>query len=281
MSFLSSWFLWIEAVVAASALAAACAFVGVYMIVRRVVFLPAAISQVAGLGVAIAFLLGTLVPSMEGLFNPALFAMGFAVLGALGLGWLPEPKNLSREAVIGVAYILASALVLLVGNYVPKEAHDIKDILFGNAVAVERGQMWTALGLSAVVLVLHLAMRRQFLMVSFDRETARAHGVPVAMVDGLLFFSLGLSAAQATRTIGAMPVFAFSVLPAAAALRLTERINLVFLLAVIFGVVSAFLGYWLSFVLSLPTGSCMAAVTGLVWLVSAVAVWLLKVVEGS
>ena len=272
MSFWESSFMWLEAVIASVAVAAACAFVGVYMVMRRVVFLPAAISQVAGFGVALAFLVTALFPALEGfwLLRPVVTATLVSLAAALVLGWAPEPRRLSRESLIGIAFILASALVILVGSYVPQESHDIKDILFGNAVMVERSQMWTALVVSALVLAVHLALARPFLMVSFDRETARAHGLPVGVLDGILFLTLGLVAAEATRTIGALPTFAFTVLPAAAALSLSERMVAVFVLAPVLGAASAFFGYYASFLLSLPTGSCMAALAGVIFVVAAV-----------
>ena len=187
------------------------------------------------------------------------------------MGWAPEPRRLSRESLIGIAFILASALVILVGSYVPQDSHDIKDILFGNAVMVARSQMWVALVVSAIVLAVHLALARPFLMVSFDRETARSHGVPVGLLDGVLFLTLGLVASEATRTIGALPAFAFTVLPAAAALSLSSRIIVVFVLAPVLGAASAFFGYYASFALSLPTGSCLATLAGTIFVAAALA----------
>jgi zinc transport system permease protein len=271
MSFWESSFMWLEAVVASVAVAAACAFVGVYMVLRRVVFLPAAISQVAGLGVALAFLVTALFPSLAGvwLLEPVVMATAISLAAALVLGWAREPRRLSRESLIGIAFILASALVILVGSYVPQDSHDIKDILFGNAVMVERSQMWVALVVSGFVLAVHFALAGPFLMVSFDHDTARSHGLPVAVLDGVLFLTLGLVASAATRTIGALPAFAFTVLPAAAALSLTRRMVTVFVLAPVLGAASAFFGYYASFQLALPTGSCMAALAGLIFVVSA------------
>ena len=272
MSFWESSFLWLEAVIASMAVAAACGMVGVYTVLRRVVFLPAALSQVSGLGVVLAFLLPVLFPALAGcaLFEPALFALGVTLLAALLLGWMPEPRRLSREALIGIAFIAASALVILVGDRVPQESHDIENILFGNAVAVERGQMFRALGTAGAVIVVHVWLLRPFMLVSFDRETALAHGVRVRAIDAVLFLSLGLAIAVATRTIGAMPVFAFCLLPAVAALRAFEEVRAVLASAALVGAASAFLGYWASFAWELPTGACTVVVAALFLLPAAV-----------
>ncbi len=266
MSFFETSFLWLEAVVASVAVAAALAVVGVYTIQRRVVFLPAALSQISGLGVVLAFGIAVLVPSLEEskLYGPEIVSTVFTLGGALLLGWLPSSRRTSRDVIIGVAFITASAGVIIIGDRIPGEAHDIKNILFGNAVAVTRPQMWVSLVVSGVVLAIHRALRGPFLFVSFDPDTAKAHGLPVRLIDGALFLTMAIAISTATKTIGAMPVFAFAVLPAAAALRFFSSTPLVFFGAAAIGASSAFFGYYASFVWSFPTGASMVAVTA-VW----------------
>jgi ABC-type Mn2+/Zn2+ transport system permease subunit len=185
------------------------------------------------------------------------------LLASLLLGWLPEPRRLGRDAVIGVAYILASALIIVIGDRIPQGTHDIKDVLYGNAVAVEPGQMVAAVIVSLGVGIVHAVMLRPFLLASYDPDAARAHRVPVRAIDAGLFLTIGLTIAVATKTIGALPSFAFAVLPAAAALRVTHDMRWVLVLAATLAAASAFVGYWVSFVLSLPTGPCMAVITAI------------------
>lgn len=265
MSFFESSFLWFEAVVASVAVATVCAVVGVYTILRRVVFLPAALSQISGLGVVLAFLFAMWLPWIgdKWFLTPEIMGAAITLGAALLLGWMKDPRHLSRETIIGVAYITASALVIMIGDRIPAESHDVNDILFGNAVAVEARQMYIALGVSLAVIVVHGFMLKPFLLVSYDSETASAHGVPVRIIDAVLFLTMGLTISTATKTIGAMPVFAFSVLPAASALKVFNNIYVVFLGAAVIGAASAFLGYFVSFVGSFPTGACMVAVAGL------------------
>lgn len=273
MSFWEASFLWREAVVAAIAVSVSCALVGVYAILRRVVFLPAALSQTAGVGVALSFVLLAHLPAAQGVFGarPEVFALAITLFAAFGLGWMPEPRHLSREAIIGIVFVAASALVLLIGDKLPQESHDIDDVLFGYAVVVEVSRMWIAIGVCAAVCLVHFFLMRIFVLVSFDRNTARAHGVSVRWVDAALFLTLGLSIATGTWTIGALPVFAFTILPGAAALNLFHDMRLVFVTAVTLGAVSAFLGYWAAWQIGLPTGPSMVATAFLGYAVSEIA----------
>ncbi len=271
MSFFESAFLWKEAVIASVAVAMACAVVGVWAVLRRVVFLPAALSQVSGLGVVVGlWIMGAHAAGSEtahpeagldfSLGSPTVWALGFSLVTALLLGWMRVSKTLSREAVIGVVYIVSGALVIALGDRLPFEFLHIDDILFGNAVAVEEGQMITAVLSSSAILLLHGLAARVFLVASFDGDTAAAHGVPVRAVDAVLFLSMGFSIAVATKTIGAMPVFAYCVIPPAAALALFRDMRAVLGAAAVIGALSAFVGYWLSFSFDLPTGACSVIV---------------------
>ena len=73
--------------------ASLCAYLGVFVILKRVVFLGIALSQVAALGVALGLFIG---------INPVMSAF-ILTLFALILFWLPfAEKNISREALLWV-----------------------------------------------------------------------------------------------------------------------------------------------------------------------------------
>ena len=88
-------------------------------------------------------------------------------------------------------------------------------------------------------------------------------GIGVFRYELLLNLATAVVISVATRAVGALPVFAFSVLPAAAALMLTDRMRLTIALSVLFGVVSAAVGYYVSWVEQLPTGATMVVVASL------------------
>jgi ABC-type Mn2+/Zn2+ transport system permease subunit len=189
----------------------------------------------------------------------------FAAVGALLLGLLPEGKNTTREWSLGAVYLVSSALILLVGGFIPQELHDVNDILFGNAIAIERNQMIFTVVVSLLLLGIHLLLAHVFMAVAFDPVTLAAHGAPVRWLDALLFLTMGLATAFSTRVVGALPAFAFSVFPSAAALLIVHNIRLMIVIAALLGAISAFLGYYASFLLSLPTGACMAASSLLIY----------------
>ena len=110
-------------------------------------------------------------------------------------------------------------MLVLASPSIVQEAHEVGELLFGSAVAVREPNL-VALAVAAVVVaVTHGALFKDLVFVSFDGETARSIGHPVARLDAALNLSIAVTVAMATRALGTLPVFAFLVLPAGAALK--------------------------------------------------------------
>jgi len=128
-------------------------------------------------------------------------------------------------------------------------------------VSVE--QLWVQAVTAAAVLLIHFVLYKEFVFTSLDPETATASGLRTQLFNRILLLTIAFTIAVSIMSIGALPVFAFMVIPASAALTLTERLGKAFLLSVVFGVSSALVGFYLSFVFSLPTGPAMLTTVGL------------------
>ena len=94
-----------HAVVAGVVIAAVCAFLGIFVILKRVVFIGVALSQVAAAGIAIAFVSGL----------PPYLGAGILTLAAVWLLACPyETRRIPRDAVMGTIFVAASGLSILV-----------------------------------------------------------------------------------------------------------------------------------------------------------------------
>jgi zinc transport system permease protein len=127
-------------------------------------------------------------------------------------------------------------------------------------VTVPRSQIYALAGAGAAAVLAHVLFFKELLFVSYDPETAVVQGVGVTRYEILLNLIIAIVISVATRAVGALPVFAFTVVPAAAALMLTENIRATMPLSIAFGVVAAAVGYYVSWVEQLPTGATMVVV---------------------
>ncbi len=257
-----------EALYGALVIAVACSVLGVYVVLRRIVFVGAALAQLSSAGIALALFLGGLgyVSGIVG--HPTAFALAFSLAGAMffGLGG-GQRSGVPPDATIGVAYAAAAAVgILLISKAKSGEAHDI--FLSGNILGITRADTLVLLAVTVPVLIVHALFYKEFLFVSFDRETARTLGYRVTFWNLLLYFTLGLVIAFAMQFAGVMLVFNFLVLPAVTGLLLARSMSGIFTAAVLSAVIAAVVGFSLSVPFDLPSGPAIIACSGLLALLA-------------
>ncbi len=255
--FVDNWTLYREPVLCGVTAGAVLGVLGVFVVLRRAVFVTAAVSQSAALGVALAFLLGIYFGVTP---PPVLCAFALALAATGVLAWRSPSTRLPREAIVGLLYVAASALAVLVGDRIAQEAEDITAILFGTAVLVRPQDFVAVLGVSGLVVVAIGMLYRGLVFAGFDPEGARVQALPTARIELALWTLVALEVSVTTRAIGALPVFAFSVLPAMAALRASSRLSHAVVLAGLAGALSGGVGYISAFLLRFPVGAAEACV---------------------
>jgi len=250
--FVAAWELFSTPMICALIAGAMLGFLSVYIFLRRMVFVSAAVTQSAGLGVALAFYLEI---HLSIHLEPVVAAAVLSVLAILVLAINPERLRLTREALLGLIFATAGGATVLVGDRIAQEAHDIQSILFGTAVLVSPFDLYAIIGCSALFFLLHVWWFRGLTFTSFDSVAARVQGLPVRALHSFVLLSIGIMVGVSARALGALPVFALSTLPAMAALALGCRLRSAFILATVFGGAAGFLGYALSFFLEFPVGA--------------------------
>lgn len=231
-------------------------YLGVFVVLKRMVFITAAISQASGLGVALTFFIAIYF-GVE--LHPVVGAVVLALAAAAVFTAPAGRLGLSRESLLGLVYLVTWAGAILVGDRIAQEAHDIAAILFGTAVLVDPADVKLVLGVGGGVMLVHILLHRGFVFAAFDPVGAKVQGLPVASIEIAGWILLALQISIATRVLGVLPVFAFAVLPAMAALMvIRNRIRWVLLLASIIGAISGGAGYLAAFFLEFPVGACQA-----------------------
>lgn len=253
-------------------------YLGVFVVLRRSVFVTATVSQAAGLGVALSFYLqihaALTVPPVLG---AVLVALGFTALLALPLDRLP----MSRESLIAVAYLVAWAAAIIVGAGISQEAHDIASILFGTAVLVRSEDLYALAAIGGGALIWHAYAHRGITFVLFDPQGARVQGLPVRTLDLSSWLSMSLVVSVATRALGVLPVFAFAVLPALSGMLLCASLRGVLFVASLLGAIAGGGGYVVAFFSDLPVGACQASIAAGGLAFAAAARWIRGAVRSS
>lgn len=198
---------------------------GIQVLQRGIVFIDLAIAQIAGLGVVVADWLG---------FEPKGIAVQVAALtaalaGALVLHWTERRWPDVQEAVIGVSFIVAAnvALLLLAAN--PHGAEHMKDLLIGQILWVDPGRLASVAIATLALLWVWFAWRARIGRVGFYVIFACAVTLSVQLVGLYLVFATLIVPALVTRNFsrGRLPAcYALGVLSYATGLALSLTTDL-------------------------------------------------------
>ncbi len=270
-------FLLRDALVGSVLVGLACPLVGVYFVLRRMIFLGVALPQLSAAGIAFSFLAYrmTVGEHEHGALGERALAMigsfGFTLGGLLLLAALERRGREAVDARIGLTYAIAAALTILFLASDPHGDAQMVNLLKGDILATTATSLRVVeVVLAAVVLAL-LAFRKELLLVSFDRELALVFGKRVWVWDGLLYLVVGVTISLGVTTAGPIVAFGFLVVPPLTA-RLVTRHMLTFSLAAsAFGGVSAFTGFYLAYLADLPLGPTQVAFAVLLLVVVAAA----------
>lgn len=251
-----------EALYGALVIAFVCSALGVWIVLRRIVFVGAALAQLSTLGISISVFLGGLGIAGALTDEPVILSIIATLAGVLFFAGGLRRARVPPDARIGVAYVVAAGLaILFIAKATVGEAHDI--FLQGNILGITRGDWLVLLAVGIPVLLVHVVFYKEFLFTSFDQETARSLGYRVGRWTLLLYLTIGISIAFAMQFAGVMLVFSFLVLPAVTGLLLAEGMGMMFAWAIGSGVLAAVVGFGISIMFDLPTGPAIVAVLGL------------------
>jgi ABC-type Mn2+/Zn2+ transport system permease subunit len=256
---LSPDFLLRNALVGSVLVGLVCPLVGVYFVLRRMIFLGVALPQLSAAGVAFAFFLRSIVSVHEhGESGERLLAMagslGFAFVGLLVLAALERQGRETLEARIGVTYAVAAAASILFVAADPYGEAEMTHLLKGDIVTTTGASLRllaTVLGLVGVAL---FAFRKELLLVSFDRDMAIVLGTRAALWDTVLYLLIGVTISFGVMTAGPLVTFGFLVVPPLTARLVTRHMLTFSAVAAACGAVTAFAGFYLAYRYDLPLG---------------------------
>ena len=185
------------------------AYLGLHVLARGVIFVDLALAQVAALGIALAFLAGHPIRSEAAYWYALAFTLGGAALFAASR---TRRAPVPQEAIIGIVYAVSAAAAVLVVDQAPQGSEHIKQLLVGSLLTVTPGEVGALALLYSALGVLHWAIRRPLLEISFGVEAAA--GRAVRWWDFVFYASFGVVVTSSVRVAGVLLVFSYLIVPA-------------------------------------------------------------------
>lgn len=212
---------------------------GRLVLARGIVFIDLAIAQVAGLGVTAAAAFGF---ETHG-WQVQAAAIAAALLGAFLLRWTEQRWPSVQEALIGVLFVFAASLEILLLANNPHGGEHLKDLLVGQILWVSIDSLWPVALMYAGVLAVWFFARERIGRIGF-------------------YVLFAVAVTQSVQLVGIYLVFATLIAPALAARFWPARFGL--LIAYLVALGGYVIGLLVSAAFDLPTGAVIvAAVVGL------------------
>ena len=253
----------------------ACPLVGVFLVLRRLVFMGVALPQISSTGVAIAlsvpFWLGWKPEHAAHSEHVIAFAgsMLFSLAAIFILSFLERRGSGLPEGRLGTAYVVAAALSILLLSKNRYAEVGWLDLMKGEIITVDNFDLaFTAVTLVAVLLLLGL-FHKEIFLASFDRAMAATLGKNVLLWDVLLYVLIGVTVSMAVLSVRPLISFGFLLIPPLTAHLFARNMKWFVILASLLGGVSAFLGFWLAYQWDWPIGPTEVVLLGIVYAIGA------------
>jgi manganese/iron transport system permease protein len=239
-----------------------CGVVGCYVVLRGMAFIGDAVAHAVFPGLAVAF-----VVSGNLILGGTLAGVATAVLVAV----FAQNRRLREDSVIGVFFVAAFALGIVIISRAPGYAGSLQQFLFGSITGIPDEDLYVVGGAGVLVLGVIFLLHKEFVAVTLDREMARAMGLRVFWLDIVLYVLVTLAVVISVQTIGNILVLALLITPAATARLLTDRLGVMMTLAPVLGGLCALVGLYVSWSWDFPVGGTIVLVLTAVFLAAWVA----------
>ena len=217
---------------------ALCGLVGVIVVLKGMSYIGHGLSHSIFGGYAASALIGV---------NYVLGAGLWGVLSALMINGVTRRRVIGADAAIGVITTASFALGLALFAVFGRRGTSFDAALFGSVLGVGSADVWTIIGLTAVVALAGFLGYRQLLFTTFDPEVAAASGVRTATVDAVMMVVLATAILATMQVVGVTLIAATLVIPATVARMLTNSFSRMLFLATGIGAVCGFVGMNVSY----------------------------------
>ena len=236
---------------AGSLVAASCALLGVFLVLKRLSLMGDGMSHVCLTGVAVALLTST---------SPVYMSIPVVMAASLGIMKLTQKFKIYGDAAIGIISAAGLSVGLLITALAGGFNTDLLGYLFGSILTVTPGETALCGVLLAVVAGGIFAFYRLLAATCFDEPFAHTRGVPTQIVNTALVLVTSVAVVLSFKVVGIFLISALIIIPPVSALLVSRTFKQVLWLAATFGVASVWVGVYGSFVLNIPSGAAIILV---------------------
>jgi zinc transport system permease protein len=245
-----------NALAAAILASVACGIIGVYVVVKKIVFISGGIAHASFGGVGLSYYLG---------IDPIIGVIPFSLASALVMGTVSKKSKIPEDSAIGILWSLGMALGVIFVYLSEGYTSDLMYYLFGNILMVLNSDLYLMLALDIIIVGAVYLFYKEFLALCFDEEFTTVQGLPTQKLYLLLLCIIALTIVVLIKVVGIILVIALLTIPASLSRKFTHNLPRMMLISIFIGTLISITGIVLSSLLDVPSGATIILVLSFVY----------------
>lgn len=245
----------------------AAAFIGTYIITRRLVSISGGVTHACFGGLGLGYFLG---------INPIFMASVFAIGASAGVEWLSQRYKVREDSATAVVWALGMAVgvvfIFLTPGYVP----ELNAFLFGNILTITHSDLW-AFAIYTIVLVLFFSFfYDKIIACAFDRDFARVSHLPVKVISYIMTAMVAVCIVLTIKLVGIMLLMSMLTLPQMIAEMFAPRFKMMVLLSMIISIVCGVAGLFISAIINVPCAAVIVILFSIIFVLGRISLVIIR-----
>jgi len=237
-----------RALIAGIFLAALFAYLGVFVVMKRMAFFSDGVAHASLAGVAAGVLFS---------LNPLVTALIAGVFFAIMMFFLEKKTNISSDAAVGLIFTFGMALGVLLISLKRGYQPELIGFLFGNILMIKSMDIWIIAVAASAILSLLFFFRRQITLLAVDPEMAYLSGIKTDLLQLCMYIVLAVSVILGIKILGIVLVSALLVIPVSISKLVSNSFRKLVIRSIVFAEAIMIAGIFLSYLFDLPTGAAI------------------------
>ncbi|MEM2193483.1 MAG: metal ABC transporter permease [Candidatus Methanomethylicia archaeon] len=233
--------------------------IGVYIVLRRLSTIGAAIAHSALAGAIMAIFLG---------LDPIIGAFTISIVFALLLAYSSEENKERVDITIGVLFGFSAALAILFISLISAYTVSAWRFLIGDVLGVSEWEIYIMSVFSIIILTVMYVFYKEFKYTTFDPEAAEALGLNVKFYSYLIIILIALTAVICLKVVGSILTEVLLVAPAAASYQFAHSLEKMKIISMIIAILSSVIGLILSILLNISASATIGLMAVVIYFIS-------------
>lgn len=233
--------------------------VGSYVVVRRMVFVSGGITHSSFAGLGMGFFLG---------HSPLLYAIGAAIMSAVGVEWLSQKGRVREDSAIAAIWSLGMAIGVLFVFLTPGYTPSLTSFLFGNILLVTPVELIMLVSYALATIFLVVRYYYPLLYISFDPEFMQVRGLPRSIYQYAMIIWISIGIVLSIRVMGIMMLMSMLTLPQMTVSQFTSNFKHLIIGSSLLSISVVLIALFGSYYFNLPTGVLSVILLSVVFLLA-------------